>query len=217
MKKNIIIIGGGGFAIECYYMLKQLEECNNNVHFKGFTAVGERSLNKYDLEKYYLGDYDKTNFDKDDLFIIGIGTPNVRKKIFEEFKALGYHFYNLIAGNSSMTEVGLGSSEGNIFCQFTGGAMYSIGNGNIINAHSGLAHDVEMGNFNVVSSYCDITGHAKMGDLNFFGSHSVMLPHAKIGNNNKIAAGSVIYKGCKDNCIMQGNPAFKIGNVEDLI
>lgn len=215
MKKNLIIIGGGGFAIECYNIIRNLEKRDDSIVFKGFTAVGETNLKKYDLQKYFLGNYNELTFSQDDYFIIGIGTPSVRKKIFEEFKARNCKFYNLVACNSDLSNIVI-KGEGNIICPNSGGAAYKIGNGNLINAFSGLAHDVEIGDFNVISAFCDITGHAKMGDLNFFGSHCVMLPKAKIGNNNKIAAGSVIYKGCKDNCVMQGNPAIKIGNVEDL-
>ena len=67
-----------------------------------------------------------------------------------------------------------------------------------------------IGNYNVFSSYTDICGFCQIGDLNFFTSKSSVLPHAKIGNNNKFLPASVVYKKCKDNCIMQGNPAIKI-------
>ena len=38
--------------------------------------------------------------------------------------------------------------------------------------------------------------------------------NSKIGDNNKIAPLSAVYKGCKNNCYMAGNPALKIGSIE---
>lgn len=53
----------------------------------------------------------------------------------------------------------------------------------------------------------------QIGDSNSIGTNALVLPHSKIGNNNKIAPLSAVYKGCKDNCYMVGNPALKIGSV----
>ena len=66
--------------------------------------------------------------------------------------------------------------------------------------------------FNTFNSHCDVTGNAKIINNNFFGSGARLLPKSKIGSHNKISAGSVIYKGIKDNCIYLGNPARKISN-----
>ena len=35
-----------------------------------------------------------------------------------------------------------------------------------------------------------------------------------IGDNNIIAPLSAVYKGCKNNCYMSGNPALKTGKIE---
>jgi acetyltransferase-like isoleucine patch superfamily enzyme len=36
------------------------------------------------------------------------------------------------------------------------------------------------------------------------------LAKAKIGNNNVIAPGAFVYKGCRDGCLMAGNPALDV-------
>ena len=54
----------------------------------------------------------------------------------------------------------------------------------------------------------------KIGNDNTFGTNAIILAHATIGNNNKIAPLSCVYRGCRDNCYMMGNPAEKVGTVE---
>ena len=57
-------------------------------------------------------------------------------------------------------------------------------------------------------------GNVKVGNNNTIGANVILLPNSKVGNNNDIAPLSAVYKGCKNNCYMQGNPALKIGEVE---
>ena len=42
-----------------------------------------------------------------------------------------------------------------------------------------------------------------------------LLPKARIGNRNILAPGSFVYKGCRDNCRLAGNPALNLGPVEE--
>ena len=75
-----------------------------------------------------------------------------------------------------------------------------------------VGHDAEIGDFNVIAPRTTILGGVKIGDFNSIGTNAVLLPHAKIGNSNKIAPLSAVYRGCKDNCYMIGNPALKEGS-----
>ena len=82
-------------------------------------------------------------------------------------------------------------------------------NGDII-----VGHDVIVGDFNFLGPRSQLLGNVKIGNINTIGANAVLLPNAKVGNNNKIAPLSAVYKGCKDNCHMLGNPALKIGDIE---
>lgn len=46
----------------------------------------------------------------------------------------------------------------------------------------------------------------------FIGAKSIILPGIKIGDSVIVAAGSVVTKDVKDNCIVAGNPAKVISN-----
>ena len=212
MQKEIIIIGAGGFAVELYYYIQSIIAAGASLSFRGFSAIGKTILAEYGLSPLYLGDYDKIDLPKSAELAIGIGTAAVRKKIFDEFKMRGYVFANIVHPWTTINHDALNKSEGNIFMQGSGGLFLKIGNGNLFNG-GWASHECEMGNFNVISNAAILLGRSKIGDFNSLGHGAVLLPNAKIGSNNKITPLSVVYKGCRDGCIMHGNPAENLGTV----
>lgn len=215
MNKNILFIGAGGFASECYMYLQDRISTGEKLNIKGFLSTSN-DLEPYGLSHLFLGHYNTYEFKENDYVIIAIGSCNARKNIYEELKVRNVKFYNLISPKAYIpNSEGLG--ECTIIAPFvTIAANVKFGIGNVVNSHSGIGHDTKLGNFNIISSQTDICGFATIGDENFCGSRISILPHVKIGNNNKISAGSVMYKSCKNNCVMQGVPALKICNTEDL-
>ena len=181
--KNVYVVGGNGFAKECYQHIMFMHYKNPEINFVGFLA----------------------------------GYPNLRKIIYEDIKAKqNSKFLTIILEPysylSPLVEVG----EGNIFMSpCTPSPHVKIGNGNLFNGDITIAHDVEIGDFNFFGGKTQVLGGAKIGNSNTIGTASVILPKAKIGNNNKIAPISCIYKGCKNNCYMQGNPALKVGDIDE--
>jgi sugar O-acyltransferase (sialic acid O-acetyltransferase NeuD family) len=195
-------------------MILDIMTRDNSLTFKGFLAPESR-LNRYGLGKFYLGDEKDYEFGKEEWVIIGIGTPQLRKKIYKELESRRVNIYSLISPYA-LVNPGAEMGKGNIFapfCIIPSGAK--IGNGNVFNSYSSMGHDSKVGNFNVLSSYCNLTGFTVLQDLNYFGPGVKMLPKSKIGNNCRVAAGSIIYKGFKDNAIIIGNPAYRIGSVKE--
>lgn len=61
------------------------------------------------------------------------------------------------------------------------------------------------------------SGKVVIGDNVFVGMNSIICRNVNIGNNVIIGAGSVVTKNCDANSIYAGNPAKKIGSVEEFI
>lgn len=215
--KKVYIVGGNGFARECYLYLLWMSEINPEIQFAGFLGHGGygHTVDYLNLQDFYLGEVSEHNFNINEYAIIGAGYPNLRKKIYDELKSRNINMFNLIAPYvyiNPTVEIG----EGNVFvAPFTPGPNVKIGNCNVFNSNVVVGHDVEIGDFNFFGGKTQILGGAKIGNGNTIGTASVILPKAKIGNNNKIAPISCIYKGCKDNCYMQGNPALKVGDTNE--
>ena len=61
------------------------------------------------------------------------------------------------------------------------------------------------------------SGKVRIGNNVFIGMNTVICRNVTIGNNVIIGAGSVVTKDCDDNSVYAGNPAKKIGKVDDFI
>lgn len=215
--KNVYIVGGDGFARECYLYLSWVREYNPEIKFAGFLGHSGygHTVDYKNVQEFYLGEVAEHQFTADEYVIIGAGYPGLRRRIYNELKARGVQFFNLIPPYvylNPTVEIG----EANVFvAPFTPGPNVKIGNGNVFNGGVVVGHDAQIGDCNFFGGKSHVLGGAVLGDNNQIGTASVILPHAKIGNNNKIAPLSCVYKGCKDNCYMLGNPALKVGEIED--
>ena len=210
---EIIIIGAGGFAYECWLMLRKLLDMGAPATFAGFAAKEASSILSYGLGEFFLGDEDAVEIRPEREFIIAVGSPYARKAIYERFKTRGARFMNLVDPSAIVSEEILERTEASIFCPNSLTVSLEFGIGNVVNSLTTIAHDTRIGDFNVLSGHCDVCGHAEIGDLNFFGSHASMLPSSKLGNGNRVAAGSVVYKKHRDGRILLGNPAQDVGGV----
>ena len=215
--QKIYIVGGNGFARECYLYLLWMSHANPEIQFAGFLGHGGygHTVDYKNLQDFYKGEVKDHAFNIDEYVVIGAGYPELRRKIYEELKARQVQFFNLIAPYvyiNPTVEIG----EANVFvAPFSPGPNIKIGNCNVINGGVVMGHDVEIGNFNFLGPRCQILGGAIVGNDNQIGAGSVLLPGSKMGNNNKLAPLSALYKGCKNDCYMQGNPALKVGELGD--
>lgn len=75
-----------------------------------------------------------------------------------------------------------------------------------------VAHNVEVGENTVIAAQTGIAGSTKIGKNCMIGGQVGFAGHLTIGENVKIAAQSGIGSNIKDNEIVQGSPAFPIGD-----
>ena len=216
---DIVIIGNSGAARECYWLLQEMFEHSSPLreqwHFKGFLCWQGYPSNLKTLQGYNLGDAETYAITPDDYFVIGIGDVTLRKHIYEHFKARGAVFFTLrhpdtdVHPTAQMGEANILQRGCTIFCDCV------VGNANYFNGGTNLSHDVVMGDYNFIGPFSIILGQSVVGSCNTFAVHSVVLPKARMGDSNSIAPASILYKGCKNNCRMAGNPALNIGCMQE--
>jgi len=214
MKRKIYIVGGDGFARECYHHIHRMQEWDPSVEFAGFLGHGGygHAVDYKTYQQFYLGEVADHRFVEDEYAVIGAGYPDLRRKIYDDLKTMGVRFINLVTSRLFESVV-IGEANVIINC----GALspnVQIGNGNVLNGDICVGHDVEIGDFNFCGPKSQLLGYVKVGSDNVIGAGSIVLAHAKIGDGNKIAPLSVVYRGCRNNCYMLGNPAVKVGDVE---
>ncbi len=210
--KKVFIVGGDGFARECYWRLNEMKRTDASIEFGGFLGHGGygHTVDYKHLQEFYLGEESDHTFKEDEYVIIGAGYPELRRKIYNDLKKRNVRFFNLILGKYG-SSVTFGEANISLYTSLT--VNTKIGNGNVFNGAVIVGHDTEIGDFNFFGPRSSVLGTVKIGNDNIIGTNAVILPHAKIGNNNKVAPLSAVYKGCRHNCYMLGNPALKVGEI----
>lgn len=210
--RTVVIIGNSGAARECRWILKSMEEGSGDLVFKGFLSFEGYQGDLKELSGMLLGDDDAFTASRDDVFAIGIGNPELRLRAYHKWKARGVSFLTLLHPECTLLpETRFG--EANIFAQNTYLSCNTLlGNANYLNGSVVIGHDVTVGDGNFFAPFSMVLGNARIGSGNSFGVRATALAGAKIGNNNTIAPGAYIYKGCRDNCLMAGNPACDIAS-----
>tara|TARA_B100001057_G_scaffold462726_1_gene515953 strand:- start:51 stop:668 length:618 start_codon:yes stop_codon:yes gene_type:complete len=195
---NIVIVGGGGHARSC------IETINSTKIFKIIGIVDEA----YEKDTF-LYTYKILGKDKDlekikescDYACIGVGhikEANVRKKLFENLKEVGYKIPKIISSNSKISnsaEIG----EGTIIMsgvQINSGVK--IGKNCIINTGAILEHDVEIDDNCHISTGVIINGSSSIGHSSFLGSGTIVRNNIKIGRDSLIGMGSIILSDLQD-------------------
>jgi acetyltransferase-like isoleucine patch superfamily enzyme len=63
----------------------------------------------------------------------------------------------------------------------------------------------------------DSFGKVKIGDNVYIGNNAMIMPGIIVGSNVVIAAGSVVTKNVPDNCVVAGNPAKVVRDIQSYI
>lgn len=209
--KTLFIVGGDGFARECCQRILDISSVDSTVKFGGFLGHNGYRVDFKVLDRYFICDVVNFEFKEDHYAVIGAGYPGLRVKIYQDLKKRNINLHNLIPPGVRLSpQVTIG--EGNVFApSCVPSPDVRIGNGNVFNGDVIVGHDAHIGDFNFIGGRSQILGNCRIGDLNTVGAGSILLPRSRIGNHNKISPLSAVYKGCKDNCILHGNPALNVG------
>jgi UDP-3-O-[3-hydroxymyristoyl] glucosamine N-acyltransferase len=75
-----------------------------------------------------------------------------------------------------------------------------------------VAHNVEIGEHTVIAAQTGIAGSTKIGKRCMIGGQVGIIGHLTIGDNVKIAAQSGVGNNLPNDAVVQGSPAFEVGN-----
>lgn len=210
--KNVYIVGGNGFARECYHYIKRMSVTDASINFAGFLGHNGygHTVDYKDLQPFYRGEVADHTFADNDYAVIGAGYPELRSVIYNDLKKQNAKFFTILVDVQLDKSVEIG--EANVFVPpFYPVCDIKIGSCNVFNGNIALGHDCVIGDCNFFGPRSQVLGEVIVGSNNVIGANSVLLPHCKIGSYNKISPLSAVYKGCRDHCYMHGNPAVKIG------
>lgn len=210
LKKNIILIGGGGHCRSCIDVIESTDKYN---------IVGILDLPS-ELGKHVLS-YEVVGNDDDYLkfkqigccFLVTAGqirSASLRKEIFEKLEMIEAEIETIIAPTATVSQyakIGRGTI---IMHHSIVNAEAAIGNNCIINTNSLLEHNTLVGDHAHISTKVALNGGAKLGDESFLGSMSCVSNGVEIGDRVIIGAGSVVTQNCIEDGTYVGCPARKL-------
>lgn len=132
------------------------------------------------------------------------------KKVYRTFFWTNEQFARYVG-----VQIGKGCSIGS---RDFGSEPYLITIGNKVQITAGVKFFTHGGGWVLRSKYPDFDTFGKIviGDNVYIGNNVMIMPGVTVGNNVIIGAGAVVTKSIPDNCIVGGNPAKIIGNIEDF-
>jgi len=204
-KKDLIIVGAGGFGREAYYLAKTIGQWN----IKGFIDDNLNALDGVRCECPIIGTIKDWKVSENEFFAMGISSPQIKEKVVSIFKERGARFVTLIHPRAMIYETAE-IGEGCVI-----GGMSNIGDcaeiGSFVNvAGSIVGQDSVIGDFSTTTAFVNIAS-ASIGKRVFIGSQAVILHGKKVGDDAFVCAGSIVVSNVKSGSKVFGNPAKKMG------
>lgn len=211
--KKIAIYGAGGLGREVAGGINRI----NKAGGEQWEIIGFYDDNKdvgSEVSHYgtVLGGINELNEVKEPLALaIAVGSPKIRKLIFDKITNPNISYPNLIAPSFKVLDPETFTiGRGNIIqdnCSAT--CNVTIGDFNVLNGSDIMGHDVVISNYNVLMPGVHLSGAVNVGDCNLLGVDSVVLQKVRVGSNITLGAGSVLMTKPKDGYTYIGVPAKK--------
>lgn len=209
--KDIVVIGSSGLAREIGFLINDINKKTKEWNFLGYVDNHTETI-KGTTFKPIMNDNDLLVYDNEINVVIGVGFPNLIKKLANKFSVnSNITFPNLVHPNfiGDMKSISMG--KGNII---TAGNIFTVniklGAFNIFNLNGTVGHDTEIGSYNVFNPTYNISGGVKIANSNLIGTGSQVLQDLTITTNNVLGAGAVLTKEIIESGVYVGMPAKKI-------
>jgi sugar O-acyltransferase (sialic acid O-acetyltransferase NeuD family) len=143
-------------------------------------------------------------------YLLAIGSPAARRRLFAELEALGWEAVTWIH-ETVLVGQGVEIGAGTIVCPFsTLSADTKVGRSVLINGRCGIGHDTEIGNYAVLLGDAAVSGNVSIGEGALVGSAAVIHPGMRVGDGAIVGIGSVVVRNVEPGTSVFGNPARKI-------
>ncbi|MDX2377631.1 NeuD/PglB/VioB family sugar acetyltransferase [Microbacterium sp. LRZ72] len=216
MVDELVVVGAGGFGRETLDVIEAINASTNEAVWKvlGVTddAPSSVSLERLAARGYkYLGPSPDVRASRSaTMYVVGVGSPNVKAQIVADFDAAGWEAPVLIhpsASIGSMTALAAGS----VVC---GGVQLStntrLGRHVHLNPGSIVGHDAALADFVSVNPGAVVSGDARIGARVLIGAGAVVLQGLEVGAGAVVGAAACVTRSVRPHQTVVGVPARSV-------
>jgi sugar O-acyltransferase (sialic acid O-acetyltransferase NeuD family) len=200
----MIIAGAGGHGLEVRHVLKQRGISPTEIYFFDEDSI---KLQRKEIQGTGISEVSeiKKHFYKDSRFVLGVGNPIYREKLFHFLSSLGGSVFNIesVASLESSNSKTIFDAMPYSFI----GPETIIGLGVLVNTRAHVHHECEVGEFSEIGPGAMLLGAAKIGKKCRIGAGAVILPGVELGDEVVVGAGAVVTKSYPKACTLIGIPA----------
>lgn len=203
---KIILVGGGGHCksiIDSINDLKKFEIVGivDKKHKKDIGLDIDIIGSDEDLESLY-----KSGIKNAFIGVGSIGNPNIRIKLYNLLKNIGYSFPTIIdktaiVSFNAIIEDGVFVGKGVII-----NTNVVIEKQCIINSGAIVEHDCKINEFVHLAPGVTLSGGVSIGERTHIGINATIIQNINVGNDVIVGAGSVIIENIRDGITVYGNP-----------
>ncbi|WP_210502995.1 NeuD/PglB/VioB family sugar acetyltransferase [Nocardioides xinjiangensis] len=213
MAEDLIIVGAGGFGRETVDVVEAINAAAAvpSWHLCGLvddalTARNAERLRARGLR--HLGSLeDLLARESRPRYVVGIGSPSVRRRIAERLDAAGFSATTLIHPQATLgSEVTVGA--GSVICA---GARLTtniqIGRHVHVNPNATVGHDTTLANFVSLNPSSSISGDCVIEDGVLVGVGAVVLNQLTVGRDAVVGAAACVVRQVAGGSVVKGVPA----------
>jgi len=208
--KDIVILGGGGFAQEVAFLIEEINNDRKMYNILGFIEK-EQSCDNVESRGYPVLDESWLLKQNNICVALGIGNPVINLQLIEKLENKKFIYPNLVHPGAVCLSKKVKMGQGNIVCAgniFT--VNITIGSFNIFNLSSTYGHDVNISDFSVFNPGVKISGNVSVGKRCLIGVGAVVMQNVTITDDVVIGAASFVHRSIEEKGTYFGVPAKKI-------
>lgn len=199
----MLIAGAGGHALEVLEVWKELEPHFQFIFFDEINTDQNLLRDIYPI-CHHLEEV-KAILSVKDQFSLGVGSPEVRRRLYGILCSQGGTFSPLHAASAQVSSTASGEFDAMPFSFI--GPDVQIGQGSLINTRAHVHHECYLGEFVEVGPGAVLLGNVHVGSYCSIGAGAVLLPGINLGNHIRVGAGAVVTRDFHDGATVKGIPA----------
>ncbi len=206
----MIIVGAGGHGLESKEALIRSGIDLSELCFYD----GDDSKSVPGVRIIYGLDELKAYFQVDTRFVLGVGNPFYRKRLFDTMVSCGGKITYLTDPSASLPAAFNPSCDLMPFSYV--GPDVELGTGVLVNVRAHVHHNCRVGDFSEIGPGAMLLGGSSIGSMCRIGAGAVILPGVSLGDGAVVGAGAVVTRDFGDGVLLKGIPA-KTGRTADNI